>query len=452
MSRRAPSREPFSTREKAAAVADPRALRYSFASGIFGSAMIGFTQEYLTPFLLLIGGTVRDVGFLNALPNLCAALIQIKSADVTEWIASRRKIVSAAFLVQSGVLAVAVVIALQRSCPIWLFILLAMLFAGIGAIANPPWGSWLADLVKPQQRGDYFGWRNRVLGFMTVSAGFGAGAILQAFKKVDVFYGFAFVFGLAMLSRLLSWLYVRRLAEPRLEHRPQDRFTLGQFLGKLRESNFARFVVFASALSFTVNMASPFFAVLMLKELHFNYILYSVITATATLTIFGAMHRWGRHADKVGNLKVISFVSPLIGVIPILWIFNRHPVYLIAAQVFSGFVWAGFNLCTSNFIYDAVTPEKRTRCIAYFNALNGTALCAGALCGGALLNVLPPLQGHKILSLFVVSGILRLAAGLFLPRLLREVRQVEPVSSEQLFFSMIGVRAMLGDDRKTLRL
>jgi len=180
-------------------------------------------------------------------------------------------------------------------------------------------------------------------------------------------------------------------------------------------------------------------------------LLYSVINITSTLTIYLAISRWGRHADVMGNLKVIKLTSVLIGIIPLLWIINRHPGFLILAQVFSGFVWAGFNLCTTNFIYDAVTPEKRTRCIAYFNAFNGIALCAGALLGGFLLSWLPPIFGINILTLFLISSLLRIFISLLVPVMLKEVRSVEKVASNDLFFSVIGIKPLLGIDRRTIR-
>jgi len=189
----------------------------------------------------------------------------------------------------------------------------------------------------------------------------------------------------------------------------------------------------------------------MLKDLHFSYMLYTVITITATLMVYIMISRWGRHADRIGNLKIIKFTSPLIGVIPLLWIFNRNPAFLFFAQVFSGFLWAGFNLCTTNFIYDAVIPEKRTRCISYFNVLNGLALCAGALLGGFLLQRLPALFGYKILTLFLISSVLRIMVGIFMPLKLEEVRPVEKVNSNELFFSMIGIKPLLGIERKTIR-
>lgn len=189
----------------------------------------------------------------------------------------------------------------------------------------------------------------------------------------------------------------------------------------------------------------------MLRDLHFSYFLYALVTVTATLMVYLMIERWGRHADRIGNLKIIRFTAPLIGIVPLLWIINRHPAYLIFAQIFSGFVWAGFNLCTVNFIYDAVTPQKRTRCISYFNVLNGLALCSGALTGGLLVSYLPPLFGYKILTLFLISSILRTIAALFLPAKLQEVRSVERLDSNKLFFSIIGIKPLLGVERKTIR-
>lgn len=55
--------------------------------------MIGFTQEYFTPFLLLLGATARHIGMLSALPNFFASLIQIKSADLSERLKSRKKVI-----------------------------------------------------------------------------------------------------------------------------------------------------------------------------------------------------------------------------------------------------------------------------------------------------------------------------------------------------------------------
>lgn len=119
--------------------------------------------------------------------------------------------------------------------------------------------------------------------------------------------------------------------------------------------------------------------------------------------------------------------------------------------MFSGFLWSGYNLCTSNFIYDAVTPEKRPRCIAYFNVLNGLFLSAGALLGGLVVKFLPGLFGFQILTLFLISAVLRFLVVFYMHALVKEVRPVETISNKDLFYSMINMRAILGIDRKTIK-
>jgi MFS family permease len=168
-----------------------------------------------------------------------------------------------------------------------------------------------------------------------------------------------------------------------------------------------------------------------------------MMVAVAITQIF-TFSRWGKHADKVGNVKVLRFTSFIIAAVPFWWILNQHPGYLMFAQALSGFAWSGFNLCAVNFIYDAVTPEKRTRCFAYFNFLNGLALCLGALLGGYLLNVLPVALEFKILSLFCISSILRFVVVFLFSGRIKEVRPAQKVKSRDLFYSVIGLRPILG--------
>jgi hypothetical protein len=228
-------------------------------------------------------------------------------------------------------------------------------------------------------------------------------------------------------------------------------FTARNFLGKIRGSNFARFAIFVSLMSLTVNIAGPYFTVLMIRDLGFSYLEYSAVIVTAPVVMYLMMGRWGRLADRVGNVRVLRFTAPIIAIIPLLWIINRNPFYLMAAQVVSGFAWAGFNLCASNFIFDAVPPEKRVRYISYFNVMNGTMLSAGALIGGFAADFLPPLLGHRLLMLLLVSSLLRIVVLTALPLKFREVRSVPSINSNDLFFSLVGVKPVIGVERHIIR-
>jgi MFS family permease len=90
----------------------------------------------------------------------------------------------------------------------------------------------------------------------------------------------------------------------------------------------------------------------------------------------------------------------------------------------AGFFWGGFNLYTSNFIYDSVIPEKRTRCISYFNTINGAAICLGNLLGGFLATHIPPALGYRLLTLFAISSFLRIVISTTLLNRVKEIRRI----------------------------
>ena len=164
-----------------------RSLKFSVIEGIFSGAMTGFVQEYLTPFLLLLGAREGLVGILNALPNLSASLIQIKSADIVVRLRSRKRLVTFFVFLQALTLIPMAFIAFLGNVNPLVFIALVILYASCAALSNPAWGSMMSDLVPGNKRGDFFGWRGRIIGFVTVCSSLFAGLILYFMKKLNVY-------------------------------------------------------------------------------------------------------------------------------------------------------------------------------------------------------------------------------------------------------------------------
>src|SRR5207245_10380752 len=113
--------------------------------------------------------------------------------------------------------------------------------------------------------------------------------------------------------------------------------------------------------------------------------------------------------------------------------------YLMLVQMWSGFAWSGVTLCTGNFIYDAVTPQKRVRFIAYFNVINGIALFLGSSLGGSLASRMPPLFGYRLLGLFAISCFCRLSVYLWFLRSFRYVRPEHEYSIHELFVRVVCI-------------
>jgi MFS family permease len=216
------------------------------------------------------------------------------------------------------------------------------------------------------------------------------------------------------------------------------------FIARFRESNFLKFVVFSACLTFATYLAAPFFAVFMLRDLQFSYLTYMGLQVCSSFASLVALPLWGKHADLVGNVRVLRLSSLLAALIPSFWLLSQDPAYLMLVQIWGGFAWSGVTLSAANFIYDAVTTQKRVRCIAYFNVINGAALFLGSALGGFLASRLPPLLGYRLLALFALSCFCRLAFYVLLSRSFREVRPAQKASARELLFSVVGIRPLVG--------
>lgn len=425
-------------------------LKYSFLDGVFASSMAGMITDYITPYALFLNASTRSIGALNAMPNLFSSLVQLKSPDVVDRIRSRKKLINVFVFLHTLMLLPIIFLPYMRLAnPVGYLVILIALFTCLNAFCVPAWASLMSEYIPSKMRGEYFGWRNKVLGMVAIIASLASGLILHYSKKHNILAGFTIIFSCACFFRLISWYFVTQMYEPVFKVKKEAYFTFFDFVKKIKKSNFAKFVFFVAVLNFCVNLASPFFSVFMIRDLKFNYITYMSVMAAVSVTTIFTIGRWGKLADTIGNLKVLKITSLFIASLPLWWLFCRHPAYLVFVQMLSGFAWAGFNLCAMNFIYDAVTPEKRTRCIAYFNFCSGIGLFAGALFGGSLANILPPIFGYRLLTLFLVSCILRLSTALFFTGKIKEVRHIQKLKSKDLFYSFVGLKTSLGEASAT---
>jgi MFS family permease len=417
-------------------------LRFSLIDGIFAASMIGLVTDYITPYALALSATNSQIGILVAFPNLIAAFVQLKSADLIDRVKSRKKIVNTLILLQGLTFIPIITIPyLFNQHAVLFLVLFFTLFSSFGAIAFPAWASLMSDYIPHKSRGRYFGWRAKVMGIVTVLSSFLAGGILHITKDRP-FIGFSTIFGLALITRLFCLYFLTKMSELPFRTKEKVCFNLLDFIKRTKESNFAIFTLFVASFNFCVNLAAPFFSVFMLRDLGFNYLTYTLIVTTVTIAHILFIDRWGKEADRVGNIKVLRATSILAVILPSLWIINHSPVYLVFIQIIGGLTWSGFTLCAINFIYDTAASEKRARYVAYFSFCNGLAICLGALLGGFLVNILPLLFSYKLLSLFLLSSILRLSVVLFFLGKIREVRKVEIISSRDLFYSIIGLKSI----------
>lgn len=421
-------------------------LEASWREGIGAAVMMAVIDYYLVPLGLHLGASPSRIGMLVALPHFAAALAQLWAVEAARALGDRRRFLVWGCAAQAALmLPMAALPLLDWPGRLWLLAGLVALWRAQGNFVGAVWGSVVSQYLAAQERGVYFAARSRVAGLAGVAGMALCALILFWSRGRSAALGFALVYAFGALARFASAVYMRRMREVPLPPSADADFTFWQFIRRMRESNFVRFVVYASGLTFLTHLAAPYFSVYMLQELGFSYPAYiSVHLATVLASLF-AMPLWGAHADHAGNARVVKLSGYLVIVPPFLWLVSARPLYLVGIELFSGFAWSAFTLCTVNFIYDAVRPDKRLRCLAYFVLFNGLAVSLGSLLGGFLAERLPPLWGSRLLALFALSGILRALWHLLLRRAFAEVREkARTLSSLELFFSVVGFRPLLG--------
>ncbi len=425
--------------------------------GALDAVKIGAGETYLGAFGVLLGGSHLQIGALATLPPLIGAISQVMGMRLAERVHSRRELVSLLIRMQGLVwLPIALIAFVYR--PGWWAVSALLLLASIHHILSgiivPIWNSLVGDVVSPTVRGAFFGQRNRLIAVFSFGSLVAAGSLIHMFSVAhEELYAFAVVFLIAGLARALSGRLMLQVHDPRAHIPELVTFTFWQFIRRVRSSNFVRFVLFVSLVNFGASISGPYFAVYMLKDLKLSYLQFTGAICASVVAQFLVMRTWGLFADTFGNRKILSVCSWFVACSPLLWLLSSHYLFILVAQFYSGFFWSGFNIAAANFVFDAVTPAKRARCIAYQGIINGLLVFLGGVCGGALATyVLPRMSlptgfgAHTshFIGLFLVSGLLRLTAVFFLLNSFKEVRQVAGISGHQLLIRIVSVRPFWG--------
>jgi MFS family permease len=404
-------------------------LKKSIIEGSAFSIMDAFTANFISPFALALQAGNTFISVIATLPALIAAFGQLL-VTVLLRLYSRRKfwIVLSAVLQALTWIPIALIPKLSGSMSLPMLFILVTLNACFAAIINPLWTSLMGDLVPQDQRGSYFGRRNFIAGAVAFVSTLIAGFLLNALsQRLSVFVSFGILFSVAFASRIASSYYLSRMHEPPFHVCRKKEFSLVQFISRLRSSEYGVFVIYLCLLGFACNIATPFFSVYMLRDLHFNYWQFTILTSVSVISGFLTIIFWGNLSDRLGNKRIMLMTGLLVPFVPFLWLFFSDLKYLILIELFSGVVWAGFNLAASNYVYDATSPEKRPRCIVYLNVLRASCVFIGAFLGGSLANSLPNFWffTSSIQAIFLISAVLRMTVTILFYTRLREARLVE---------------------------
>ena len=461
-------KEPKIVKEEPLYVKKERSVNYSVKDGLFTSIKSGLTENFVMPFAIALNASSGMLAAVSSIPQLVASFMQLFAQSSLKYFKTRGRLIFWSALIQAFMWLPLLFIPLIAGDNVPLAFLLLLIFVTlettIGTFQGPIYNSILGDIIDENKRGEFFGKRNRIVNLLGFISTFVAGVILSFFKDMDtngnahyVFFGFAILFILAFIARTISSYYKSKIYDPPYTP-PKAKITFWNFLTNMSHNNYGIFVMYIFMFKLVANINAPFFALYLLKDMQMTYMHYTLIIGASILASFVMMGFWGRLIDKRGSklvLQISGFLIPLSPLLLILGIYIHNPmtrfIYILVEEMFSGIVWAAFNLSTSSFLFDATEKDERIKYIAYYNFLAGIAVFVGAMLGGVLIKVYPiwiisAIPFIKVYPIWIISaipfvlltsGLLRLLVTTLFIKKVKEARMVEIDFSGRGFFHRV---------------
>lgn len=373
-------------------------LNLVIADGLSAEAMVVFTSgTFLTAMALNMGATNFQLGLLAALPTF-TTMFQLAAI----WMVQRfnnRKVVTALFnfLARLPLIAIGVIpFVFTAGTSVQVLIMLLFFQHIFGDIGGAAWNSWMKDLIPGERLGSFFSHRSRMAQTLNVTLSLATAVGIDYVKTHYPHYEILTYNMLFMLGGILGMLSVGlllRTPEPKAQVINDKLFTL--FSKPLRNKNFRNLLIFNSFWAFALNLATPFFAVYMMKTLGLPVAYIIALGIAGQLSSIVSIKLWGRYSDRFSNKNIINICGPVYVACIIAYAFagmagSIHATIAMLAgiHILSGVATAGINLSLSNI---GIKLAPNSEAIAYISTKNMLV---------ALFSTIAPMLGGLMADFF----------------------------------------------------
>lgn len=390
-----------------------RDAKFSTSEGAAHSVMLGLGEQYFAPFALAAGLGEVVAGLLSTVPLLVGALAQLVSPIGVAYFGSYRRWITMCASLQAAAFLPFIIAAIVGVLPVSAAFLFASIYWGSGLSISAAWNTWIGTVIPSQVRPRFFSLRNRYVHITGMCGFFLGGIILHYLDKAHAILGFAVIFSLAFLARMLSVAWLSKVSEPCPPTKKNFSPALLDVSKLFRfRSEGGRLLIYMLSVQFAVYVAAPFFTPYMLSQLKLSYAEFAVLVAATYVAKIFALPVLGRAVRREGASRALWLGGIGIVINPLLWLVSANFYYLLGIQLLSGLFWAAFELCTVLMIIDRVPESERIGVMTGYNLVNAGLVVVGSMIGATLLDTLGKNQ-FAYHALFALSFTLR-GATLFL--------------------------------------
>ena len=362
-----------------------RGLDLVIKEGLTSEAMSTFTGgTFLMAMALLLGASNFQIGLLAALPTMTNAFQMLTTWLLQKYNNRRVIAVIANGLARFPLLLIGFLpLIYSKETSVATILLILFFHYFFGSIAGASWNSWMKDLVPGDRLGSYFSKRGRMAQTLNLCLSLFLALLLDHIKKVQpefelTAYSLFFIAG-GILGLFGTWL-LARTPEP-VSYLPKENL-LKLYKKPLKDTNYRSLLIFQSAWTFALNIATPFFTVYMMRSLNLQLATIIALGMCAQLAGIFSLKMWGNYSDQTSNKTIIRIAAPLYILCVLAWplagMLNSLPVIILVVlliNIIGGFSSAGINLALTNMAMK-LAPQKEA--VVYLSAKNVVVGLVGA--------------------------------------------------------------------------
>ncbi|MCL6603348.1 MAG: MFS transporter [Paenibacillus sp.] len=373
--------------------------------------------QFLTGFLLYLGASSSQIGFVLALTTL-VNIAQIGVAFLIQKLPSRKWAMVTCVALHRILWTSTGLIPFVLPKDLWVVTFIGLYT--VAFIANTAgavlWSSVISDLVPARVRGRYFGIRNTVLNALGSAVLYAGGIVLDRYPGG---HGFFILYVVVWIFAGLNIVVLFFYPDVHFEKSEENKF-LPMFKKPLQDTLFMKSTLFLAAWLLLQNLTVPLYSYVMLRLLNINYETLSLLNVSQTLFMMGSFYVWGNLNARYSNKRLLLWTLPIIAASSLMWgLLSVLPmlVVLFAAHIVFGVGVGGFNQLAFNFIIGDTPKKERPMYMAMFAALTGLSSFFGPLIGGQIYGWIENWpHWTQVYGMQLVVGILMLALAILLGR------------------------------------
>jgi MFS family permease len=392
-------------------------LTYVTRDGLFTEAMVAFTGgTFLVAMAMKMGASNVQIGILAAMPTL-VNILQLLSVWLVQRYNNRRAIsVISSFLARFPLLIIGILpFVVSKSTTVTALILLLFFHYAFGAISGASWNSWMKDLVPHEKLGSFFSYRTRVMQIANVVFSLLTALSIDYIKLHYPQYEIAAYPVMFIIGGVLGMISVMMMSKTPEPVGTVQNGHLHKLLGKpFQDKNFRTLLIFNAAWAFSLNLATPFFSVYMLKTLHISLSTVIILGILGQVSGIVFVRIWGKYSDSFSNKTIIRICAPVyIACIAGWTLVGNHALtiaLLLIIHIISGITNAGITLSLTNIGYKLTSKDDAMVYLTARNMVNAFIPALAPIFGGMLADLLTAKKviGNFSLSVPVGDGVVTL--------------------------------------------